>query len=111
MSTKGSGGGGGGVAALLISIVVVIFISWMVLLGSRECTKDSQCDKGEYCTSNFECKEVPVKQKVVYEINLGIPAIILSVAIIIAAFVFRGGIRKNDLERFIREAPPEHGGH
>jgi len=61
-----------------------------VIEGSHECNSDSDCDG--YCGSDFKCHAFPVIENTVHT-SWTVPAAILGLAIIIAAFVLR---RKNE---------------
>jgi hypothetical protein len=78
----------------LIVTILVLAIAIVSLVVSnnfnRECNKNSDCSDNSYCGSDYACheypKEVQVKQ------NTFLPAaIVLGLALIVAAYIFRGG--------------------
>lgn len=81
----------GGITAIIIVIVILIFLGWLVNMGGRECRTNKECGKDSYCGSDFACHQTPVIEKspVVVERHYTVPALILGVAIIVAAVIFR----------------------
>jgi len=81
----------GGVTAIIIVIVILIFLGWLVNMGGRECRTNKECGEDSYCGSDFACHQTPVIEKspVVVERHYTVPALILGVAIIVAAVIFR----------------------
>jgi len=78
----------------LIAVVIVLALAIVALVVSsnfnRECNRNSECPNNAYCGADYTCheypKEVQVKQ------NTFLPAaIVLGLALIIAAYIFRGG--------------------
>jgi len=76
---------------IIIVILCVIILAFYVMdVSQRECNANKDCAKNSYCGSDNACHEYP-KQIVITEHDYLIPAIIISVALIISAYIFRGG--------------------
>ena len=83
---------------ILIILVIVFSLGWLINLGSKECRSNSQCGSDSYCGSDFSCHQIPIIEKTVVKNNLILPSIIIGIAIIMAAIVFKSGkipFRKN----------------
>ena len=76
---------------LLIIIVIIFFLGWLINIGQRECKSNRDCGSESYCGSDFSCHSYPTIQKTVFQYNLFWPAVIIGLAIVIAAWIFRGG--------------------
>ena len=81
-----------GVAPMVVIVLLcVILLTFYIMdIAQRECNANKDCSKNSYCGSDNTCHEYP-KQIVVTEHNYLIPAIILGIALIISAYIFRGG--------------------
>lgn len=82
-----------GNAALTIIIIVlalVILAFFLVDIAQRDCNSNNDCAKNAYCDSNHECHEYP-NEIVIKENNFLSAAIVLGIALIIAAYIYRGG--------------------
>ncbi len=109
---KRASGGGGAPIPLLVGVLVVVLIADLVNIANRECNRDSQCGKNQYCTSNYECKDIPLANANIYEVNLIGPAIIIAIGLIIAAAILK--FKKSYLSYVYRDQPHHddgHGGH
>ena len=86
------------ITLVLIVVAILIFLGWLINFNSRECSSNSQCKEGFYCGSDFSCHQIPVIEKTIASYNLVLPSIILGIAIVIAAFVFKSSKhkKKND---------------
>ena len=78
-----------GVAAVLIIIVIVFFLGWLINIGQRECRTNRDCGSESYCGSDFSCHSYPTIQKTVVQYNFFWPALIIGIAIVVAAMIFR----------------------
>ena len=78
-----------GLVAVLIIIIVFFFFGWLINIGQRECRTNRDCGSESYCGSDFSCHQYPTIQKTVMQYNLFWPALIISLAIVAAAWVFR----------------------
>ena len=78
----------------LIVIIIILGIAIVALIVSssfnRKCNKNSDCSKSAYCGSDYACHEYP-KEIVVKENNYLSAAIIFGIALILAAYIYRGG--------------------
>ena len=85
-------------ATVLIVLIVTVFLGWLITFSSKECRSNSQCKYGYYCGSDFSCHEMPVIEKTLTQNNLLMPALILGIAIVAAAFIIqsRSGARNNN---------------
>src|SRR3989344_632181 len=78
-----------GLTVLLIIIIAVLFFGWLINIGQRECRSNRDCGSESYCGSDFSCHQYPSIQKTVVQYSLFWPAVIISLAIVAAAWVFR----------------------
>jgi hypothetical protein len=92
----------GGLTIVLVIVIIVVFLGWLVNLGSKECRSNSDCSNDFYCGSDFSCHQIPVIEKTVSKNNFVMPSIIISIAIVIAAFIL-----KSDKLRFRRKKPEQ----
>ncbi len=77
-----------GLVAIFLSLVILgIFL---VSIAQRECQSNRDCPGNAYCNTQYECVEFP-QQVVVKESNFLISALILGFAVLIAAYIFKGG--------------------
>jgi hypothetical protein len=77
-----------GIIAVLLALIILIMI--IVNINSRECNNNKDCPMNAYCNTNYECQQYP--DEIVYEKNsFIIAAIILGTALIITAYILRGG--------------------
>tara|TARA_Y100000310_G_C20174906_1_gene575369 strand:- start:148 stop:441 length:294 start_codon:yes stop_codon:yes gene_type:complete len=77
----------GAVAVVLALVILGIFL---VSIAQRECQSNRDCPGNAYCNTQYECVEFP-QQVVVKESNFLVSALILGMAILIAAYIFKGG--------------------
>ncbi|MFA6460950.1 MAG: hypothetical protein WCV90_01685 [Candidatus Woesearchaeota archaeon] len=77
---------------ILVIVVLGLVILSLVLIdfSKRECNKNSECSQTAYCGADYKCHEFP-KEIVVKENSYVTAAIILGIALIVAAYIFRGG--------------------
>ena len=75
-------------AVIVIVLIIVIIIVSISRYTLRECSGNEQCDEMHYCGSDFKCHEYPSNPPKP-ENMLIIPAIILGLALIIAAYTYR----------------------
>ena len=78
-----------GLLVIIIVIIVVFFLGWLFNLSQRECRTNKDCGSESYCGSDFSCHQFPTIQKTVIQYNFLFPSIIIGVAVIIAAIIFR----------------------
>ncbi len=90
---------------IIVIIIIIIVIAWLVNIGGRECRRDSQCKNGQYCGADFACHDIPVVEKTVYDINLLPSAIVLGIALVAAAFIFKWKGKRGELMVEQRGAP------
>ena len=81
--------GEAGLVIILIIIAVLFFFGWLINVSQRECKTNRDCGSEAYCGSDFSCHQYPAIQKTVVEYNFFWPAIIIGLAIIAAAWIFR----------------------
>lgn len=77
-----------GVVAIILALIILTI--YLVGLAQRDCNSNKDCPDSAYCGTDYECHEYP-NQIVVEKNNLLWPAVILGVALIAAAYLFRGG--------------------
>ena len=78
-----------GLVVILILVIVVFFFGWLINVSQRECKSNRDCDSEAYCGSDFSCHTYPNIQKTVVQYNLLWPAVIIGIAIVLAALIFR----------------------
>ncbi len=79
----------GGLTIILIVVIVMVFLGWLVNLSQRECKSNKDCNSESYCGSDFSCHSYPTIQKTVVQYNFVWPSVIIGIAIVIAAIIFR----------------------
>ena len=87
-----------GAATLILSVVLIVFlVGWAINTIGRECNSNQDCKENFYCGSDFSCHEFPtiIEEKN----NLLWPALILGIAIVAAAFIFK----KKEKPRYSQE--------
>ena len=84
-------------SAVLITVIVilalVLLIIGLVNVSGRECNKNSECGTDSYCGSDYSCHSYP-ERVIVKENSFVAAAIILGIALIVAAYIFRDGKKK-----------------
>lgn len=78
-----------GLIIILIIIIVLFFFGWLINVSQRECKTNRDCGTEAYCGSDFSCHQYPAIQKTVIEYNFFWPAVIIALAIVAAAWIFR----------------------
>jgi len=77
-------------AAIAIILAFVILGVFLIDIAQRECNSNKDCPVNAYCGSEHECHSYP--EEIIVQENSFIPAaLIFGAAIIIAAYIFRGG--------------------
>jgi len=87
-----------GLVIVLVLIVGLFFFGWLINLSQRECKSNKDCGSEAYCGSDYSCHTYPTIQKTVVQYSLLMPSVILGIAIIAAAMIFRWGKIKNKEE-------------
>jgi hypothetical protein len=76
----------GAIFALIIGVIALLIIFWFIVdLATRECSSDKECGSERYCGSDYKCHDYPTITKH----NYIIPAIIMGISIIIAAYILK----------------------
>ena len=78
-----------GLVAILIIVIALFFFGWLINVSQRECKTNRECGSEAYCGSDFACHTYPNIQKTVVQYNLFWPAVIIGIAIVLAAWIFR----------------------
>ena len=92
-----------GLVIVLILVILVFFFGWLVNVNQRECRSNKDCGNEAYCGSDFSCHTYPTIQKTVVQYNFLIPSIIIGIAIIIGAIIFKWNAQSHREDRI--EAP------
>ena len=79
-----------GLVIVLILVIAALFFGWLVNINQRECNHNKDCGSEAYCGSDFSCHNYPTIQKTVVQYNFFWPAVIIAIAILVAAIIFRG---------------------
>jgi hypothetical protein len=75
-----------GLGVIIVILIIVVFLGWLVNEGWKECRVDSDCKTNQYCTSQFECKDIPVIEKVSPQnVNYNSVAWIIGLCLVAAA--------------------------
>lgn len=78
-----------GLVTVLIIVIGLFFFGWLINVSQRECKTNRDCGSEAYCGSDFSCHQFPIIQKTVVQYNLLGSSIIIGLAIVIAAVIFR----------------------
>lgn len=93
-----------GLVVILVFIIVLFFFGWLINIGQRECKTNKDCSSESYCGSDFACHQYPNIQKTVVQYNLFWPAVIIGIAIVIAAVIFKGvNLRREEPKQVVEE--------
>ena len=84
-----------GIGALFLIVILVFFVGWLVEINQRECRTNKDCGLSSYCGSDFACHEFPVVQQNIVQYNFLLPSIILGIAILLAAWIYRRSQKSN----------------
>lgn len=95
-----------GIGAIFLVAILVFFAGWLIETNQRECRSNKDCGSASYCGSDFACHEYPVIQQTVVKYNLLFPSLIIGIAIVAAAFIYRWKSRENNETIVIEEQKP-----
>lgn len=79
---------------VLIAIIILGFFTLLLMEGTKECRRDSDCSEAQYCGSDFSCHTNVVVNK--SPLNLFWPSVILSVGLVTSALILRVNFNKRD---------------
>lgn len=82
--------GSGALAIVAIVLALVILAAYLIGIASRDCNSNKDCAANAYCGADFECHEYP-EQIVVPKNNYVPAALILGLALILAAYIYKTG--------------------
>ena len=74
--------------AVIVILALVILVIFLTNIALRECDNNRDCADNSYCGTDYECHEFP-SQVVVKESSYIPAALIIGVALIMAAYIFR----------------------
>jgi len=80
----------GNLAIIAIILAVIIFTLIMFHYTSRECSSNKECTTDSYCGTDYECHKYPNAVLIKQNNYLG-AAIILGIALMVSAYIYRGG--------------------
>ncbi|MBI3034790.1 hypothetical protein HYY71_00560 [Candidatus Woesearchaeota archaeon] len=92
-----------GIVIILIIVIVLFFFGWLINFSQRECRTNRDCNSESYCGSDFACHSYPNIQKTVVQYNFFWPAVIIGIAIVAAAWIFRKWRGKWDKIQFVEK--------
>ena len=78
-----------GLGVIIVILIIVLALGWLVNEGYKECHNDSDCADNQYCTSGFECKDIPQptqaspKQSIISDYGAWVVGLSLIVAAVI----------------------------
>ena len=78
-----------GLAIVIVIMAVLFFFGWLINFSQMECRSNKDCGSEAYCGSDYSCHTYPTIQKTVVQYNFLWPSIIIGIAIVIAAIIFR----------------------
>ena len=78
-----------GIIVVLVVIILLFAIGYVVNVGNRECSSNKDCGSDSYCGSDFSCHAYPLIEKNIVSNNYFVPSILIALAIIIAAVIFK----------------------
>ena len=78
-----------GLTIILVLVIVFVFLGWLFNVSQRECKSNKDCSSESYCGSDFSCHQYPNIQKTAAQYNFVWPSVIIGIAIIIAAIIFK----------------------
>jgi len=84
-----------GLTIILVLVIVFVFLGWLFNTSQRECRSNKDCNSDSYCGSDFSCHSYPNIQKTVVQYNFLWPSVIIGIAIIIAAIIFKWNDLRN----------------
>lgn len=95
-----------GIGIIFLIVIIVFFIGWLAEVNQRECKTNRDCGKTSYCGSDFACHEYPVVQQTIVHYNFLLPSLIIGIAIVLAAFIYRWSQNGQKEEIAIEEQKP-----
>ncbi|MEK6983887.1 MAG: hypothetical protein AABX33_04905 [Nanoarchaeota archaeon] len=78
-----------GIGVVFLIVILILFIGWLYNINQRECMSNRDCSSEAYCGSDFSCHQFPTKQNSDAQDSLLLPSIIIGLAIIVAAVIFK----------------------
>lgn len=79
---------------LIVVALILVFFGWVIKEGYKECRRDSDCKNGYYCSSSFECRQIPIIQETTSPPNYDKAAWIIGISLIIAAIIIKWNTKK-----------------
>lgn len=76
------------IAVIAVILALIILVIYLVNIATRECNNNKDCPSTAYCGTDYTCHEFP-HQVIVKETNFIPAAIIIGMALIIAAYIFK----------------------
>ncbi len=95
-----------GLVVVFVVIVILFFLGWLINFSQRECKSNKDCGSESYCGSDFACHQYPNIQKTIIQYNFFWPALILGIAIVAAAMIFRWKKNNEDAPKPIAQEAP-----
>ena len=98
-----------GLVAIIIIIIILFSLGWLYNINQRECSKNKDCSSESYCGSDFSCHQYPNIQNNIVQYNFFWPALIIGVALIIGAWIFRRVEVREEKEvvQIVKKTEPE----
>lgn len=78
-----------GIGIIFLVAIIIFFIGWLINVNQRECRTNKDCGSTSYCGSDFACHEYPVIQQTFVQYNFLLPSLIIGIAIVFAALVYK----------------------
>ncbi len=79
-----------GIIIIAVALALVVLGSFLINLATRDCNSNKDCSQNAYCGSDYECHEYP-KNIVVEKNSFVMASMILSVGLVLTAFVHKTG--------------------
>ena len=96
-----------GIVVILVVVILLFAIGYVINIGNRECNDNKDCGSESYCGSDFACHSYPTIEKTIIENNYLVPSILIALAIVIAAMIFRWNELKPRKEKIVEEQKAE----
>ena len=92
-----------GLGIIVLVVIVLFSLGWIVNINQRECRSNKDCNSEAYCGTDFSCHTYPTIQKTVVQYNLFWPAVVIGIAIVAAALIFKEQTKPKEEQKQIIE--------
>src|SRR3990167_1659528 len=85
-----------GLGVIVLVVIVLFSLGWVINTNQRECRSNKDCGSEAYCGTDFSCHTYPTIQKTVVQYNLFWPAVVIGIAIVAAAWIFKEQMKSKE---------------